>query len=109
MIFLIFSEIAAVNSKTPFAMSPDCLGRSENLVKLVQRLRHENQSHNFDSIIDSRTHESTTESVPLEGIKSSRAAVLICLFEDEKDELRVILTRRSSTLSSHSGKMLALS
>lgn len=92
-------------------MNSDSLGRSENLVKLVQRLRHENQSHDFDSIInvkDSRTQESAAESVPLEGIKLSRAAVLICLFEDEKSELRVILTRRSSTLSSHSGKMLAL-
>lgn len=32
-----------------------------------------------------------------------RAAVLICLFEGENGELRVILTKRSSNLSSHSG------
>lgn len=89
-------------------MNSDSLGRSENLVKLVQRLRHENQSHNFDSSInveDSRTQESSAKSIPQEGIRSSRAAVLICLFEDEKGDLRVILTRRSSTLSSHSGEV----
>lgn len=31
------------------------------------------------------------------------ASVLICLFEDSKGDLRVILTKRSSNLSSHSG------
>lgn len=41
--------------------------------------------------------------------RPKRAAVLICLFEGEEDEeeeadLRVILTKRSSTLSTHSGK-----
>ncbi|CAA6665813.1 unnamed protein product [Spirodela intermedia] len=39
-----------------------------------------------------------------EGCKSRpRAAVLICLFEGDLGELRVILTKRSSTLSTHSG------
>lgn len=32
-----------------------------------------------------------------------RAAVLICLFEGDRGELRVILTKRASTLSTHSG------
>ncbi|EPS65445.1 nudix hydrolase 15, mitochondrial, partial [Genlisea aurea] len=35
-----------------------------------------------------------------------RAAVLICLFEGEEDgEIRVILTKRSSNLSTHSGEV----
>lgn len=34
-----------------------------------------------------------------------RAAVLICLFEGDAGELRVILTKRSSKLSSHSGEV----
>lgn len=34
--------------------------------------------------------------------RPKKAAVLICLFEGEKG-LRVILTKRSSTLSTHSG------
>lgn len=43
-----------------------------------------------------------------EGCKSRpRAAVLICLFEGDLGELRVILTKRSSTLSTHSGKTAA--
>ncbi|KAL2931784.1 Nudix hydrolase 15 mitochondrial [Bienertia sinuspersici] len=34
-----------------------------------------------------------------------RAAVLICIFQGDHGELRVILTHRSSTLSSHSGEV----
>lgn len=39
--------------------------------------------------------------------RPKRAAVLICLFEGEKEDadLRVILTKRSSTLSTHSGEV----
>ncbi|WOL08261.1 nudix hydrolase 15, mitochondrial-like isoform X1 [Canna indica] len=33
------------------------------------------------------------------------AAVLICLFEDDSGDLRVLLTKRSSNLSSHSGEV----
>ncbi|KAJ3694226.1 hypothetical protein LUZ60_009706 [Juncus effusus] len=33
------------------------------------------------------------------------AAVLICLFEDPQGDLRVVLTKRSSNLSSHSGEV----
>lgn len=90
-------------------MNSDGSGRSENLVKLAKRLRQENSNRNFDANVsggDSKVNESAAEPVPREGIKPNRAAVLICLFEDEKGDLRVILTRRSSKLSSHSGKML---
>ncbi|CAN8303996.1 unnamed protein product [Cochlearia groenlandica] len=40
-----------------------------------------------------------------EMFRPKRAAVLICLFEGEDGGLRVILTKRSSTLSSHSGEV----
>lgn len=39
-------------------------------------------------------------------VKSDRASVLVCLFEDQKGHLRVILTKRASTLSTHSGNYL---
>ena len=39
--------------------------------------------------------------------KPRRAAVLICLFRGSAGELRVILTKRSSSLSTHSGEQLA--
>lgn len=43
---------------------------------------------------------------PPKRIKPNRAAVLICIFEDEEQEdLRVILTKRSSNLSKHSGEV----
>ncbi|XP_060202557.1 nudix hydrolase 15, mitochondrial-like isoform X2 [Lycium barbarum] len=44
--------------------------------------------------------------VKQERFKPKRAAVLICLFEGDNDgELRVILTKRSSKLSTHSGEV----
>lgn len=38
---------------------------------------------------------------------NKRAAVLLCLFEGAGGELRVILTKRAGSLSSHSGLFLA--
>ena len=38
--------------------------------------------------------------------KSKRAAVLLCLFQGAEGELRVILTKRAGSLSSHSGLTL---
>ncbi|XP_010538198.1 PREDICTED: nudix hydrolase 15, mitochondrial isoform X2 [Tarenaya hassleriana] len=40
-----------------------------------------------------------------ERFRPKRAAVLICLFEGEVGDLRVILTKRSSRLSTHSGEV----
>ncbi|QHO02839.1 hypothetical protein HN51_037301 [Arachis hypogaea] len=40
-----------------------------------------------------------------EKFRPKRAAVLICLFEGDAGDLRVILTKRSSKLSSHSGEV----
>lgn len=40
-----------------------------------------------------------------ERFRPKRAAVLICLFEGNDGDLRVILTKRSSTLSTHSGEV----
>ncbi|MED6183651.1 Nudix hydrolase 15, mitochondrial [Stylosanthes scabra] len=40
-----------------------------------------------------------------EKFKPKRAAVLICLFEGDAGDLRVILTKRSSKLSTHSGEV----
>ncbi|KAK4485286.1 hypothetical protein RD792_007919 [Penstemon davidsonii] len=77
--------------------------KSENLIKLAQRLRlyEPNQSSTFPV-------DSAGELGPQEGDATSpnRAAVLICLFEGENEgDLRVILTKRSSTMSSHSGEV----
>lgn len=40
-----------------------------------------------------------------ERFRPKKAAVLICLFEDDHGVLRVILTKRSSKLSTHSGEV----
>ncbi|XP_073301284.1 nudix hydrolase 15, mitochondrial-like [Primulina huaijiensis] len=73
--------------------------KSETLVRLAQRLLLLNPNAQ-----DSNTQNSASELVPQQ-VNPNTAAVLICLFEGEKGDLRVILTRRSSTMSSHSGEV----
>ncbi|KAK8948591.1 hypothetical protein KSP39_PZI005246 [Platanthera zijinensis] len=49
---------------------------------------------------------STSPALPTpEPFLPKRAAVLVCLFEGEKGDFRVILTKRSSNLSTHSGEV----
>ncbi|CAA0823645.1 Nudix hydrolase 15- mitochondrial [Striga hermonthica] len=79
--------------------------RSENLVKVAQRLRSYKASPNLtvpNGIIveDSKIRDSLFKVGP------DRASVLICLFEGERGVLRVILTRRSLNMSSHSGEVV---
>ncbi|GER31772.1 nudix hydrolase homolog 15 [Striga asiatica] len=79
--------------------------RSENLVKVAQRLRLYKASQNLtipNGIVleDSKIRDSLFKVGPY------RAAVLICLFEGERGDLRVILTRRSLNMSSHSGEVV---
>ncbi|KZV58738.1 hypothetical protein F511_11233 [Dorcoceras hygrometricum] len=77
------------------------LGKSESLVRLAQRLRLLKCSNS--NVQDLNTQSQNP--APPQEINRNTAAVLICLFEDEKRDLRVILTRRSSTMSSHSGEV----
>ncbi|KAL8045781.1 hypothetical protein ABFX02_08G136600 [Erythranthe guttata] len=85
-------------------MNSDSFRRSENLVELAQRLRLNKPNPNFE-IPDGAIEDSGAELFPRFETRSTRAAVLICLFEDENGDLRVILTKRSSTMSSHSGEV----
>ncbi|XP_016438357.1 nudix hydrolase 11 [Nicotiana tabacum] len=105
--------------------------RSDSLVKLAERLRiynHplnnssnstnarvQNQSPRFQECtvneVVSKEQELKSEfgTDPIANnsrrVKSDRASVLVCLFEDQKGHLRVILTKRASTLSTHSGEV----
>ncbi|OMO76309.1 hypothetical protein CCACVL1_15772 [Corchorus capsularis] len=81
---------------------------SDALETLAQRLRLYKPSvlHQIpettatESVSDSREINSNGKSE-----KRKRAAVLVCIFRGNNDDLRVILTKRSSTLSSHSGEV----
>ncbi|CAN4117487.1 unnamed protein product [Withania somnifera] len=82
--------------------------RSQKLVKLAERLRLYNiqiqnqspriQEYWANSIANNNINNSTRS-------KSNRAAVLVSLFEDQHGHIRVILTKRASTLSAHSGEV----
>ncbi|KAH6829134.1 nudix hydrolase-like protein 15 [Perilla frutescens var. hirtella] len=67
---------------------------NNSLEKIAQRLRLNQSNQGSDIKIEDSTSDET-----------NRAAVLICLFEGKDGDLRVILTKRSSTMSSHSGEV----
>ncbi|XP_073151263.1 nudix hydrolase 11-like [Henckelia pumila] len=81
------------------SMDSNSIGKSETLVRLAQSLRLLKPNQH-----DHISNNQAPELVPQE-ININTAAVLICLFEGENGDLRVILTRRSSTMSSHSGEV----
>lgn len=72
---------------------------SQRLLALAQQLRH------YKPPPCSLDEESVTPVVQNpEKFRPKRAAVLICLFEGDAGDLRVILTKRSLTMSTHSGQ-----
>ncbi|KAD3337809.1 hypothetical protein E3N88_33330 [Mikania micrantha] len=72
-------------------------GKSSRLTTLAQQLRLYKP--------DEETDCATTTPVGSERFTPKKAAVLICLFEQSDGGLRVILTKRSSRLSTHSGEV----
>ncbi|KAI4306409.1 hypothetical protein L6164_029688 [Bauhinia variegata] len=94
-------------------------GGSQRLVALAQQLRLYKHPPFPDEIEEQSIEESGGKVVSLVGFpesatpiaqqpekfKPKRAAVLICLFEGDAGELRVILTKRSPKLSTHSGEV----
>ncbi|XP_040372775.1 nudix hydrolase 15, mitochondrial isoform X2 [Rosa chinensis] len=75
---------------------------SENLRRLAKQLQFYKPPKPIDEVEENIEHgiNDVPSSVKM---RERRAAVLICLFEDPEDELRVILTRRSMNLASHPG------
>lgn len=88
---------------------------SSRLAALAQQLRLYKHPPTFDDEEEERIEKSgdkvvsqvgfveSATSVKSEKFRPKRAAVLICLFEGECGDLRVILTKRSAGLSTHSG------
>uniref|UniRef100_A0A6N2KZS3 Nudix hydrolase domain-containing protein n=1 Tax=Salix viminalis TaxID=40686 RepID=A0A6N2KZS3_SALVM len=105
--------------KAPILTVMDSYG-SQRLVALAQQLRfYKPPSLSPDEIEDQNIEESSGKVVPQVGFQESatsivkdperfrpnRAAVLICIFEGDAGDFRVILTKRSSKLSTHSGEV----
>ncbi|CAH9121981.1 unnamed protein product [Cuscuta epithymum] len=93
----------------PSSASKSCSG--SGLMALAKQLRLYKAPPSY---VDERSEavstvgfqESMTSVVGgFQGSTTKRAAVLICLFEGAAGEFRVILTKRSSNLSSHSGEV----
>ncbi|XP_034697046.1 nudix hydrolase 15, mitochondrial-like [Vitis riparia] len=102
--------------------SSNMVGGSQRLLNLARQLRlykpSPPPSDDYDDVEERRIEEAagkvvsqvgfaeSATSVEYEGrFRPKRAAVLICLFEGDAGDLRVILTKRSSKLSTHSGEV----
>lgn len=110
-------------SKSP-SHSHSLIGGSEKLAALATQLRlykapptraFDDEDNDEDSegkfVSQVGVVESATPVIVMpDRFRAKRAAVLICLFEDGDGigDLRVILTKRSSQLSSHSGQSVIL-
>ncbi|KAJ7968668.1 Nudix hydrolase 15, mitochondrial [Quillaja saponaria] len=114
-------SISLLPTTTPgkFMDSSNSIGGSKRLVALAQQLRLYKPPFSFDEIEERRIEESDGKVVSQVGFPESatpiaehpekfipkRAAVLICIFEGDSGDLRVILTKRSLRLSTHSGEV----
>ncbi|WCJ27150.1 hypothetical protein M5689_008919 [Euphorbia peplus] len=93
---------------------------SHRLLTLAQQLRlYRPPPPSPDEIEEQRVEESASKVVSQVGFQESaaplpkdpqkfrpkRAAVLVCIFEGQHGDFRVILTKRSSLLSTHSGEV----
>ncbi|CAJ1939224.1 unnamed protein product [Sphenostylis stenocarpa] len=95
------------------------MGGSQRLLALAQHLRQYKAPSFPEDIVEQRIEESGSKVVSQVGFpeaatpvgqnsekfRPKKAAVLICLFEGDDGDLRVILTKRSSELSTHSGEV----
>ncbi|XP_071935135.1 nudix hydrolase 15, mitochondrial-like [Coffea arabica] len=128
---LMFSSSLTPNSFSKFVMDSssnpsNCFGGSHILMALAQQLRTykppltpDDDDNPKNEIEEQKLQESAGKVVSQVGFPESatpvahqperfrpkRAAVLICLFEGDAGEFRVILTKRSSRLSTHSGEV----
>ncbi|GJN03354.1 hypothetical protein PR202_ga20790 [Eleusine coracana subsp. coracana] len=79
-------------------------GTSVDMEALIRRLSlHRPGPSPYDPSPD--VTPSTAASAAAELFRPRRAAVLVCLFRSTSGELRVLLTKRSSSLSTHSGEV----
>ncbi|ERN13971.1 nudix hydrolase 15, mitochondrial [Amborella trichopoda] len=84
------------SNKNPIIFLSEESWKSQRLRVLAQQLRE------YKPSVSSYFRE---REVYFSSGKPGRAAVLICLFENECGDLRVILTKRSSNLHTHSGEV----
>lgn len=104
-------------SKFMDSSSNATIGGSQRLLALAQHLRLYKPPPFPEDIFEQSIEDSASSKVVSqlgfpesattiqhpEKFKPKKAAVLICLFEGDHGDLRVILTKRSYELSSHSG------
>ncbi|XP_077226705.1 nudix hydrolase 22, chloroplastic-like [Tasmannia lanceolata] len=107
----------ALPSSNLFSNHMDSIYGGQRLRNLAQQLRlykppfsdedeNEEEKKRVGKVISQLgLPESAAPITPPSKFKPKRAAVLVCLFEGDKGDLRVILTKRSSNLSTHSGEV----
>ncbi|CAI0376098.1 unnamed protein product [Linum tenue] len=121
MISLLRTKLPAILPKPPssFPTTMSASG-SSRLLALAQQFRlYEPPAALSDEIEEQAMEETVGKVITQVGFQESatpianqsdrfrpkRAAVLVCIFEGDCGEFRVILTKRSSRLSTHSGEV----
>lgn len=79
-------------------------GMGSNMAEARCSQRLQTLLHHFRSSNSISTSDFNLRREQFNGKPSKRAAVLICVFEGADGNLRVILTQRASSLSSHAGQ-----
>ncbi|OAY24904.1 nudix hydrolase 15, mitochondrial [Manihot esculenta] len=121
MISLLRTKLPLSPHHHPFLSLMDSCGSNANrLITLAQQLRlYKPPSPSPDEIEEQTIEETAGKVVSQLGFQESatpipkdpqrfspkRAAVLVCIFEGDAGDFRVILTKRSSRLSTHSGEV----
>ncbi|KAK7306582.1 hypothetical protein VNO77_44531 [Canavalia gladiata] len=114
-----YCDILASLSK--FMDSSNYNAGSQRLLALAQRVRlykpppfpedilDEIMEENGEKIVSQVNYTESVSAIPIaqntQKLRYKRAAVLICIFEGDAGDLRVILTKRSSKLSTYSGEV----
>ncbi|CAL4903428.1 unnamed protein product [Urochloa decumbens] len=79
---------------------------SRRLAHLTRHLASSSSSGELSSVgAPAAAADAVPAKIPRPAASKVHAAVLICLFEDPSDGPRVLLTKRASSLSSHSGEV----
>lgn len=99
-------------------MEPSFKSNIQRLMVIAQHLRdYKRPPSIYDQMEEQKIQETSGKVISQVGFQKSvspsgrcaktfrpkKAAVLVCLFEEDNGDLRVILTKRASRLSTHSG------
>lgn len=102
------TQVPKLSMSTDLTIPPSMEAPGADIQALIQRLRLHRPRPSPYAAAAAPSPDAAAPPAELL-FRPRRAAVLICLFRGAAGELRVLLTKRSSKLSSHSGELSSVS